>query len=250
MRGRWQLALFLGLAVGGAANAAKPATSAPGAPAKGSDVSGRVFAFGGTLASKYETTGFPTSEDGATLLGGGVGFTYLTGGSNFADIAVEYSTPNDDGFERTEYQASFGGYVGSFSIFTGYRMGKFGDGFSSDDDSGPCGCGNTEQGPFVGAGYGFRIGSAATLSTSLALNIFDVEFDDPTFFGYESTGVSLKAVGALPGSPHSVYLQIRRFTGDNEQSIKDNGFAGVVPVTEYEETYAHVGYVFSFGAGS
>lgn len=243
--GRRLVILVVGLALCGAANAAK--TEAPG---KGSDISGRVFVFGGTLNAEYETPGFATSEDGATLFGGGVGFTYLTGGSNFADFSIEYSTPNDDGFERTEYQASFGGYVGDFSIFTGYRMGKFGDGFSSDDDAGPCGCGNTEQGPFIGAGYGFRIGSAVTMSTSLALNMFDVEFDDPTFFGFESTGISLKAVGALTGSPHSIYLQLRRFTGDNANSIEDNGFGGVVPVTDYEETYAHVGYVFSFGAGS
>ena len=247
--GRRLLLLFLGLTLSGAASAAKTGDAAP-ASAKGSDISGRVFVFGGSLTSSYETAGSPAFEDDATLLGGGVGFTYLTGGSNFADISVEYSTPNDEGFERTEYQASFGGYLGSFSLFTGYRMGKFGDGFSSDDDSSPCGCGNTEQGPFIGAGYGFRLGNFATVSTSLALTIFDVEFDDPTFFGYESSGVSLKAVGAMPGSPHSIYLQLRRFTGDDATSIEDNGFAGIVPVTEYEETYAHVGYVFSFGAGS
>ena len=243
--GRTLLLLFLGVTLCGVANAAEPAASS-----QGSDISGRVFIFGGSLMSDYETTGFPVSEDTSTLLGGGVGFTYLTGGSSFADIAIEYATPNDDGFDRTEYQASFGGYLGDFSLFTGYRMGKFGDGFSSDDDPGPCGCGNTEQGPFVGAGYGFRIGNAVTIATSLALNIFDVEFDDPSFFGYESTGVSLKATGALTGSPHSIYLQLRRFTGDNKTSIEDNGFAGIVPVTEYEEIYAHVGYVFSFGAGS
>lgn len=247
-RGPQLLALFLGLAMCGAANAAKSTGAKPAKP--GSDVSGRVFAFAGSLESSYTTPGFPDQDDSATLLGGGLGFTYLTGGSSFADASIEYSSPNDEGFERTEYQASFGGYLGSFSLFTGYRMAKFGDGFSSDDDSGPCGCGNTEQGPFIGAGYGFRIGNAITLSTTLALNIFDVEFDDPTFFGFESNGISLKAVGALANSPHSVFLQIRRFTGDNQTSIDDNGFSGVVPVTDYEETYAHVGYVFSFGAGS
>jgi hypothetical protein len=242
------LVLVLGLAICSTANAEKAMGAKPGKPA--SDVSGRVFAFAGSLESSYETPGFETQDDSATLLGGGFGFTYLTGGSSFADISLEYSSPNDEGFERTEYQASFGGYLGDFSLFTGYRMAKFGDGFSSDDDSGPCGCGNTEQGPFVGAGYGFRIGSSITLATSLALNIFDVEFDDPTFFGFESNGISLKAVGAFANSPHSVYLQIRRFTGDNAGTIDDNGFSGLVPVTDYEETYAHVGYVFSFGAGS
>jgi len=243
--------LFLALAICGAADAANKADAPSKAPAEAaSDVSGRVFLFGGSFASTYSTAGFPDTEDGAGLFGGGVGFTYLTGASSFADISVEYATPNDEGFDRTEYQASFGGYLGDFSLFTGYRMGKFGDSFSSDDDSSACGCGNTEQGPFVGAGYGFRIGNAVTLAMSLALNVFDVEFDDPAFFGYESNGVSLKAVGALANSPHSVYLQLRRFTGDNETSIADNGFSGTVPPTEYEETYAHVGYVFAFGAGS
>ncbi|HUR42425.1 MAG TPA: hypothetical protein VM240_14780 [Verrucomicrobiae bacterium] len=249
--GRKVWLLCLGLAICGATEAAKRTDSPSKAPVKAeSDVSGRVFLFAGSLSSEYETTGFPTSEDGAGLLGGGVGFTYLTGGSNYADASIEYATPNDEGFERTEYQASFGGYLGDFNLFTGYRMAKFGDSFSSDDDSSACGCGNTEQGPFVGAGYGFRIGRAVTLSTSIALNIFDVEFDDPFYPSYESNGVSLKAVGALANSPHSVFLQLRRFTGDNETAIKDNGLSGIVPPTEYEEIYAHLGYVFSFGAGS
>ena len=187
-----------------------------------------------------------TSDENSGQYGilGGLG---LTAGRFFADVGLEYTTYSqkydldgdglEDSYFRTDGLITLGVFAGDHvTIFGGYRHATFGDGFFSED------FGNTEDGPFLGAGVSFRAGKKVSMGASAAYNSLTLSSDGTIIDDLDLQGVSLKFNLGFVGTPHAIFLRWQRFEGD--ESV-----AGSYDY-EYTEDYLNLGYQATFGFAS
>jgi len=131
---------------------------------------------------------------------------YLDGddlcGYNFDDSCGVNFT-NDGDFEHSEIAATIGYQIGSFAIFGGYQAGEtilnhnftltaeednwwgFDPGqdvteyfWGNDIGTNQLDITNETAGFFVGAGYGFAVGSSSSINLSAGYSLFDVELEE------------------------------------------------------------------------
>lgn len=184
----------------------------------------------------------------ASGLQGGVTAVY---GSAFADLALEYLNVFQSGTEKDRTDALLTlGYMldNNWSVFAGYRRGMQGSGAFDDDTF-------SENGFFVGAGYGRMQLGAVILGTSVAYN-FSKAKDFPQDGGdFDYRGVSVKFDLRPQAAPqHGVQLRYQRFSGDDRPglvgAIDLDGDGAPDPVradyVKLTESYVQVSYTYSF----
>lgn len=241
------IALVLGLAASGTAMASGAFTGRVGLTG-GTYEFDEKFIDQGCCGNPLGTTFTDESSSGQYGLIAGIG---LTAGRFFADGGLEYSKYSKDrdtdfdgnedtAFYRTDLLLTLGFFIGDrWTVFGGYRNATFGDGFRSED---PAGFGNTEDGPFLGAGISFRPGKRISLGTSVAYNLLTLSSDGTAFDDLDLEGISAKLQMSFLGTPHAVFLRWQHFDGD--ESI------GGSYDYEYTEDYVNVGYQATFDFAS
>jgi len=207
--------------------------------------SGALNARGGLFAGSYkfedkfeDQQGGTTDEtsDSTTTYGVLLGST-LALGRFFGDVGIEFSQlTEDDASDRTDLLLNLGMFLGDrWTVFLGYRQGRYGDGVFNDDAL-------LQYGPVVGAGVSFFPGEKLSLNVSLAVSQLALEIGGQEVEDLDLTGASLKAQANFLGTPHGVFLRAQHFAGD----ISEPGFFAY----EYTETYAIIGYQLAFTLSS
>lgn len=190
-----------------------------------------------TAADTYEETDFDLGLNAGLTLGVS---------RWFADVGVEFigfaegddlDDPPDgeeDPTFRTDSALTTGVYLGDrWVLFGGYRNTHYGDGFASDTG------GFIQQGPFIGGGATFKMGSRTALGVSLAYNDLTMEIQGTTIDDLDLAGFSGKLQLNILKSPNSIYLRWQHFSGSIDFPALGYGF-------EFTEDYVNLGYQLTF----
>lgn len=208
------------------------------------EIHGRVGASAGQYSNEFKISGVNAADEPVNerakrdeLVYGLLGSVIAIMDGYYVNTELELQQIDDDegaDFKSSDITLTLGKqFANGWGPFVGYRHVRQGDGvFDSEIQR--------ENGYFLGLSYsGLPIGESIVTSFGAAYVISNINAGGTRFD--DANGVSLRATASFAGTPHSISLRYRQFSGDVR--VNDPGIGSLK--LDLEESYLTLSYQYT-----